>query len=91
MKTLLKFAIVALVLFLVVACVNAVAPTQTSIQTRAPKANATQQTTRAIDTARGKVTVPTRPQRVVALSAESLSALLDMGLTPIGVSDGAED
>jgi iron complex transport system substrate-binding protein len=43
---------------------------------------------RTIQTAYGPVTVPAAPQRVVCVDVYTVSALLDVGYTPIGVGGG---
>ncbi len=47
--------------------------------------------TRTIDTAKGSVTIPASPQRIVAIQPSATATLYDVGLTPVGVyDDGAE-
>jgi len=47
--------------------------------------------TRVVDSAYGKVAVPTQPRRVVCVDTYTISALLDVGYTPVGVGgDGAD-
>ncbi|MFJ2608578.1 ABC transporter substrate-binding protein [Streptomyces sp. NPDC091279] len=43
--------------------------------------------TRTVATAHGKVTVPTRPLRIVSVHAWSTESLFDLGLKPVGVED----
>ena len=45
----------------------------------------------SIDTAYGKVSVPLNPARVVCVDTYTVSALLDVGYTPVGVGDGGAD
>ncbi|MDT0412856.1 MULTISPECIES: ABC transporter substrate-binding protein [Streptomyces] len=47
--------------------------------------------TRTVDTAKGKVKVPARPKRVVAINDFPMSAMFDMGLTPAGVFNAGEE
>jgi iron complex transport system substrate-binding protein len=44
-------------------------------------------TTRVVDTAKGKVTVPADPKRIVAISPQTRGTLYDLGVSPIGVYD----
>ena len=46
---------------------------------------------RTVDTAHGKVTVPADPARIVCVDTYTVSALLDVGRTPVGVGGGAAD
>jgi iron complex transport system substrate-binding protein len=48
---------------------------------------ATVPATRMIETAKGPVQIPTNPQRVVCTDSFSPRALLDLGVTPLGVPD----
>lgn len=47
--------------------------------------------TQTIKTAYGDVTAPTNPTRVVCVDTYTVSALLDVGYTPVGVGDGGAD
>jgi len=48
-------------------------------------------TTQLIDTAYGAVAVPVNPTRVVCVDTYTVSALLDVGYTPVGAGDGGAD
>lgn len=48
-------------------------------------------TTRTIDTAYGPVQAPANPKRIVCVDTYTVSALLDVGVTPVGVGDGGAD
>lgn len=47
--------------------------------------------TRTVDTAKGPVQVPDRPQRVVAINDFPMAAMFDLGLTPAGVFNAGEE
>ncbi|WP_328912143.1 MULTISPECIES: ABC transporter substrate-binding protein [unclassified Streptomyces] len=46
--------------------------------------------TRTVDTAKGPLEIPDRPQRVVALNDFPMSAMFDLGLTPAGLFNAGE-
>jgi iron complex transport system substrate-binding protein len=46
--------------------------------------------TRTVTTAKGKVTVPEHPQRIVSVQSYATESLLDLGVTPVGVEDTGE-
>jgi iron complex transport system substrate-binding protein len=45
-------------------------------------------TTRTIDTAKGQVTIPVSPERVICVINYAMHALFSLGFNPIGVPDG---
>jgi iron complex transport system substrate-binding protein len=47
--------------------------------------------TQTIRTKYGDITAPANPKRVVCVDVYTISALLDVGFTPVGVGDGAAD
>ena len=53
----------------------------------AAPATPTVPTTRSIETAMGRVNVPTNPQRIVCLDSYSVSDILDTNLTPVGIPE----
>ncbi|MGA5699032.1 ABC transporter substrate-binding protein [Peterkaempfera bronchialis] len=54
-------------------------------------AGASAATTRVVDTAKGKVTVPARPQRVVILNDFPMAAMFDLGQLPVGLFNAGEE
>ncbi len=53
-------------------------------------AGATDPATRVVSTAKGDVTVPAHPERVVSVHSWTNESLIDLGITPIGVADPGE-
>lgn len=47
-------------------------------------------TTRSVSTAKGQVTIPAHPLRVVSVHSFTTESLFDLGVTPIGVEDSGE-
>jgi iron complex transport system substrate-binding protein len=46
--------------------------------------------TRTVSTAKGDVTVPEHPQRIVSVQSYATESLLDLGVTPVGVENTGE-
>jgi iron complex transport system substrate-binding protein len=51
----------------------------------------TESTTRVVSTAKGDVTVPTHPKRVVSVQSWTTESLIDLGITPVAVEDPGEE
>ncbi|NJP44332.1 ABC transporter substrate-binding protein [Actinacidiphila epipremni] len=49
------------------------------------------QGTRTVDSAKGPITIPAAPKRVVAINDFPMAAMFDLGLTPAGVFDAGEE
>ncbi|MCU1529952.1 MAG: transporter substrate-binding protein [Frondihabitans sp.] len=79
----------ALVTAVALGLVTALAACSTSSE--AASTASTGSGTRVVETAKGKVTIPTHPLRVVSIQSYTTESLLDLGVTPVGVENPGEE